>query len=351
MGKNRDWVFQQLTGSDPKSMVLTGYAAPFGRPRSKPVAETGLELREKQTRYPGSSSKTPPTTHTFGVVRRPIELSGRWMDQHLGEGSAARNVRVFEQMIIDQRPIRISWGDLLSYTGWIKSITPRWESLEECAWTMVFLIDTDEFEGVIPNVQPLRAPAETADDVQKFLQEVIFPLPKMLPSLDAITGEIFDALDDLVSNVTQFGGLAVRTANSISNIETAAFNEIERLRAGLHQFKTAVLTLQETIDNLAIDSLVVDRSVEDDIAWLTFQSQSHARTADIVNKVSLADIAAEVAAVSRIKTTYQAKPGDSWESISLAMYGTADRASDIRDANGVVGGEKPAPGRIYNIPR
>lgn len=355
---NRDWTFTQLTGSDPKTFVLTGYAAPFGRPRSKPVVTTGTTLRRKQTRYPGNSGT--PTTHLFGTLKRPMELKGRWMDKKLGVGSAERNFRLMTEMINDQRPVRITWGELLSYVGWLDEIEVEWEGLgsdnngtlaTECAWILRLLIDEDEFESHKPTIKDnSRLVADTTAEIQAWLNTAAPQMAHSLPSLDAVTGEIFDSLDDLISNVTQFGAAAISIANSINNVETAAFNELERLRAGLHEFKTAVLTLRDTVDNISIDSMIVDRSVEDDIAWLTFQSSSNKQTTDLLNKIAIADAAAEVAAALRIKTTYQAKPGDSWESIALAQYGNASRAGDIRDANSIKGGQQPIPGHQYNIP-
>lgn len=343
-----DWTFKQLGGAVPKTMILTGYAAPFGRPRQKPVVMVGRYLRKKQTHYPGNSGA--PTTHLFGGASEPMELSGRWMDKFLGKGSAERNYRVFQDMVDDQIPVRITWGDLLSYIGWIDKINVHWESESQCSWSLQLLIDVDEFKGRKPNIGPVRPPADVADDVNQWLTAVITPLPSTLPSLDAVAGEVFDAIDDLVTNVTQYGGAAVKLANSISNVETAGFNELERLRAGLHQFKTAVITLQDTVDSLAVDTLIIDRALEDDIAWLTFQSKSTAHTNDMIFSITQLEAQAEQAVMLRIKTTYQAKPGDSWESISNDVYGEPSRAGDIRQANGIKGGAPPVSGVTYNIP-
>lgn len=346
---NRDWVFTQLAGSSPKVFTLSGYAAPFGRPRQRPVVEPSKELRSKRFYYPGSSI---PTTHLFGTKQDDIELSGRWMDRMLGTGSAESNVRLMNEMIEDQRPVRIQWGDLLSYNGWITKLIPRWESLNECAWTLHLAIDSDNFEGKKVNVTDNSSLALSfVDDATAWLTTGMGQLPTTLPSLDAITGEIFDALDDMIANVTQFGAVAISITNSISNIETATFNELERLRAGLHQFKTAVLTLRDTVDSLSIDALLLDRQIEDDLEWLSFKSTSAVQTSNVLKSISVLDKAAERSEASRVKTTLRAKPGDSWESLAMAQYGDPDRAVDIRTVNGIKGGELPLTGRLYTIPR
>lgn len=346
---NRDWTFTQLTGSDPKTFILTGYAAPFGRPRIKSVVEPGKELREERVYYPGNDR---PTTHLFGTKQDDIELSGRWMDRKLGAGTAERNVRAINEMIQDQRPVRIQWGQLLSYVGWIKKLTPKWESLNECVYVINCLIDYDEFEGKKVNVQNTTSVLfDTTDAIQRWLNEGLGALRTTTPTLAAVTGQIFDTLDDLISNVTSVGATVISLSNSISNLETASFNEVERLRAGLHEFKTAVLTLQETVDSISIDSMLIDRQIEDDIAWLSYKSTAAVHTNRVLDITAVADKVAEQATASKIKTTYQAKPGDSWESISMDQYGTPDRASDIRSMNGIKGGEPPIPGRRYNIPK
>jgi len=279
-----------------------------------------------------------------------MELTGRWMDKRLGAGSAKRNAGLFEAFIEDGRVVRISWGDLLCYTGIIEDLSTNWESQSECAWTLKILIDTNEFEGENVTVQSLKSPTQVADDVQQWLNTALPNLPKQLPNLDAVTGEVFDALDDMVASVTQYGGAAVKAANAVSNWETAGFAELARLQAGLHQFKTAVLTLQSTVENLAIDTLVVDRAAEDDIAWLTFQTQSEKQTNSMLHTITAGQLEAQKAVARSIKTTHTASDGDSWESISSKFYGSPDGADKVRQANGVRGGEKPQAGRTYSIP-
>jgi hypothetical protein len=62
------WRFEQLAG-DKKTLILAGYSAPFGRPRQKAVVRDKVQIREKTTRYPGSSG--PPTRHIFGDDYEP----------------------------------------------------------------------------------------------------------------------------------------------------------------------------------------------------------------------------------------------------------------------------------------
>lgn len=341
------WVFTQLAGSK-ETVTLQGYAAPFGRPRIKPVVTTGKQLRQSSKRYPGNSGA--PTRHLFGTNQKDIELNGRWMDKHLGDLGALSLKRQLDAIIDEQQRVSVSWGDFLSYTGIIESLDVGWESQTECTWVMKVLVDVDDFDGQVFIPTPSTSPRGFYDDVLEFVSNGFPSISHRLSNLDALTGELFDLLDDAISSVNSVSALLVHTLSTIESFESATFAELQRLRAGVHQFKTAVLIMQGTIESITIDTMLLDRQAEDDIAWLTFQMQAMAQTVHLLGRMAALSLAAEEAERGKFLREYTAKTDDSWESISIAVYGDANGADRIRKANGIKYGDAPLAGMIYQIP-
>jgi hypothetical protein len=347
------WVFEQLEtpkGSNgPKTLKLANYAAPFGRPRQKPVIKDKLTVRNQVVRYPGNSKA--PTRHFFGTHREPSVLTGRWMDSNLGVGEAKNLVAAWDDFIDDQVLCRISWGDNLSYTGFIESLETEWESPAQVAWTMNLLLDEKDTSNV-----RVAVPALSLDQSTSQLQKV---LADLFPGIDQPQGfspdpawspDLQDSVDQIVSDIAQFSANLNNVIGQLSNLESATFFELQRFRSAIHGIKTAVLQYEAITDNLRNDTALFVRQADSDIAWFTFTSNEDIGTTTLY--AILADMELDAEKAQRGKTTlsYVAIQGDTWESISTQFYDSPSGANKIRQANGVQFGALPQAGKTYQIP-
>jgi hypothetical protein len=259
-------------------------------------------------------------------------------------------VQDWRSFVDDQQRVRITWGDLLSYTGIIESIETDWESQTEVVWRMHILIDSDDGEKTLKSVVLPTLPPP-APDVFDALENGLPALPKHVPSLDTLVGDLFDTIDQFIQPVRSFGATAVSLANTIGNLESGTFDELQRLRAGFHQFKTAYETLSVTVDSLGDDAMLFGRQADDDLRWFGFKRNDDVDSIRLKKKIADNERLIDQFLFGKTVTVYVAKPGDSWESIATQVYGSPDNAPKIRAANGIQYGEMPEAGRQYNIPQ
>lgn len=347
MPKVATWVFQQL-GGDKNKLELAGWSAPHGRPYHSAVARDGINVRHKSTRYPGSSD--PPTRHILGINYQDITLRGRFRDRELGEGGAQNKVYAVKSFIKDLQPCDISWGDILHVTGFIEQFDPGRESAGEVEWTMKILVDKDNISEINqinrfkwPNIAEMAA----ALDAFTFLSGQVLKTP----GFSGIRVNILDALDDLISSVTGAFGQLVNISNQIGNFESGLANEAKHLIAGVHQARTALLHLMDTVSSTKQDELFIRDSAKDTV---NFNNTVHAMytEADIAFAI-LSDIENQslIRSSGEAKKTVRAHDGDTWESISIKNYGSSSEANRIRQANNVRYGRKPKPGELVTIPK
>jgi len=232
-----------------------------------------------------------------------------------------------------------------------------WESQKECVWKLKILVDVDEttiltFSDVIEPTNPNRAIASCVD----WMNEKLPAMQKSLSIDGAINGVLdaidtaFDTIDDVISTVNIASATFLKAAYAIDNFESATFAELQRLRAGVNQFKTAVIILENTFESTIIDALIFSREAYDDIAWLTAQSDARIQTTTVLGHLAEVDASCDRAIRGKVGTTYTALPGDTWESISTAVYGDPTGANKLRQSNGIKYGDKPVPGMIYQVP-
>lgn len=339
-----EWRFEQLDG--PKRIIkLVGYAAPFGRPRQKPLYSDKNSLRQTVTRYPDSIKE--PTHHTFGTRRHDLELSGRWMDNKLGAGAAAALVAQFDQFVDDAVRCRVSWGDVNSYVGYLESIESRWESSTQVAWTLVFSTDSKDGDAVVRTIPEL--------DHKKNTQRLVDALGiQLVPALNARGGwkpDLLDAIDSAIASIAGFTGSLAKIAGQFSNLESATANELQRFRGAINQLRTAIVKYENTIGFALADFALFVRQSETDIAW--FQYQHMASRQNSIALAILADLERDCVLAERgkNKTSYTARTGDTWESIAIQIYGDPEGADALRAANGVKLGVLPVPGKKYKVPQ
>jgi hypothetical protein len=342
---NMAWTFRQL-GGERKTLVLDGWAAPFGRPRQQPVVRDAIKIRQQTTRYPDGNG--PPTRHVFGVDFIEWTLTGRWMDRDLGNGGAQERVRAMKAFVRDQQPVMVTWGKLLSVTGFIEEFDPGRESANEVAWRMVLLVDEDLDQWTAPRpAQPpiYRQMNLILDHVESMTAPWRAPKPPR-----GFSFSLLDRLDDAVSLVTGTLGQFGRMVGELKSFEKATLGQIRRLRAGIRQLHTALVMFNGLASSLQNDALALRADMHSDLrmrSWLT--------EADIHTSVSLAELermdrAARLQERGSSAVSVVAHPGDSWESIATARYGGPDRADDLRKANGIRYGEQPRPGKRYVVP-
>lgn len=341
------WTFEQL-GGEKKKLTLDGYAAPFGRPRQKAIFEEEFKERIQTTRYPGNSG--PPTRHLFGQQwNDQMILTGRWMDRHLrGQQTATSLVVAWQDFLKDEQRVRISWGSVASFIGYCESLNVGWESDTECTWKITFLVDEK------PSQTRRRLPVDSG--IENNLSSLIAFVNKSRASAAAIANNLnpdfIDQLDGVFSQVAVGTSQLVRFSNQISDLESRSFGTLQRLRLGIQEVKTAVLNLQSTIGSATDDGVLFTRQAPETVITLAqFRADNDVNAMIILDLLASMHVSVERVLTGKAYTSYEARVGDSWESISTQIYHGADGAGKIRAANGIKYGELPVPGVTYRIPQ
>lgn len=346
-GELGTWIFRQL-GGDKKELRLEGWDAPFGRPRQKAVVEDGIEIRSKRTYYSGNA---PPTRHIFGHQFDDFELSGRFMDRFGGPGYAQSKVEFVKGFVADEQQVALSVGNVISVLGFIRKFQPGRESGAEIPWKMTFEVDEDDLitsaQARLSDTRRAPAPQDISDQLQKLMTQALVPPANQPPLFNGGSSDILGPLIDGVANA--FGQVAL-IAKSMSSFEQSLIGDIKRFRAAIGQLKTAVIIFRDTYQDFRSDLSIESDNAEQQISFSQLQAASSVSTMELIAQIVDADIAAQRAERGKISGFYEAKGGDTWESISRTVYGAADRADDIRLANGIAPGVDPTPGTVYQIP-
>lgn len=344
MGKA--WSFQQL-GGERKLLTLEGRAAPHGRPRKGPVVTDAIKLRRERILYPGMVG--PPTTHIFGVTWEDWELKGRFMDKFLGRGEVRQRIDAWQAFVADAERCSITWGDIVFTTGYVDKFVAERESEEECAYTIVLCVDGKPLNAFAsPTLRATTPPGLAA--LVAIQAEDILHQPTAPRAVGKLKPSFVDSLDDTVSSINSFSAAIVQVAGEIDDFATGTLDQLERLRAGVKQTRTAVLKMRATLETTENESAQLARSSSSDIIWIRTRTDLDVSSTRLLALLDEMDREAEIAQRGRILTIYVARGQDTWESISTKFYGGPTGAGIIRDANGVQYGELPIPGRDYQIP-
>lgn len=338
------WVFEQL-GGDNRFLVLSGYAAPFGRPRQEPVVTDTIEVRTERIYYPGNERQ--PTRHVFGVKYPDWELSGRWMDRTLGgTGSARLKAAEAGKFVEDSQPVRITWGDTVYAEGFIDKLECGRESKGQIAWKMQISIDVSDPSRKLPDPPlPKPTPASLASSITLKSQAVqaTVKADKTLPA------KTLAALNTLGEGAATAAATIETIVQPIQSFATAAFGSLSRILTNLEQIRDNVLAIREVYASMSAQALAFKgRAVKTYQGFLT-RTKVETQSKETLTVAAQMQEEVDKARVAKIKTTYIAKPGDTWDSISSKFYGSADRANELREANGVGAGVQPQPGVEYFI--
>lgn len=349
------WTFQQL-GGERKKLELTGWAAPFGRPRGKqPILKETVKSRVKTVRYPGFSG--PPTRHSFGTHWEDMELSGRWMTKAFTDGTVANDfAQDWIDFVRDEQPVRVSWGLILSYDVFIEELELSRESEHEIAWKMKLLVDSSN-ASTKPKATIPRLTQESLADIFLFLFNSNLMTQASLPDMPL---SILESLDFLAGALNTFSAEANKLAGMFDDLENASFTTIQHFRGALTGFRTALLTFRETLTSARIHEMQVIQNAagtldiaptaEAEIGFEKFQVMVDDETEVILS--ILADLDKRTETMLRTKTSkvIVAEDGDTWESLSTRATGSPDNAAAMRAANGARFGEKPQSAKSYLAP-
>lgn len=335
------WVFVQLGGKRTR-LELSGTSGPMGRPRIGAVLEEKLQIRQEEVRYDGDG---PPTRHIFGVAHEPFEIHGRWSDTYGGKGFAQSKLLEVRRFVAEAQQVLVTWGDSLSVRGLIGELrTPR-EGRGEVEWYLTVLVDSDDLLGSVRPQPPPRTPRVLLGNPLDSLG--LDDLPKVPPTLRV---GIFDWLSHMVGIVGELGNELNRVTSQIRSFATAPLGLLRQFRAALGQFRTSLIQLRNTIEMLPAEYALVVESTADIAKWDAQKSIFYANALGVMMALDAADREAELAQYGRTKSLYVARDGDTFESIAVRFYGSAARADEIREANGVGAGSSPVSGAVYIIP-
>lgn len=336
------WKFEQLAG-ERRVLELGDHAAPHGRPRQDPVVDDEIEVREDEVYY---GPDVPPTRHLFGTRHTPWEIKGRLSDWYGGQGFAKAKDAECRLFVSEQQQVLVTWGDVLSVVGMVKRYKSGRESVGEITYEMTILVDQDNFLGRLPKPETPKTPQTFVNRILLALTD-LDGLPEIPPTL---TGDIFDAVNGLISSINGVGAELNRAANQLDAFANAPFAALRRFRSGMAQLRTALWKLRETYDGLDRNVALESRNAEEGQLFWSAQGGLGKTMAQAMADIAAAERAATVAERGRIRGLVVAQTGDTWEKMAGRLYGDASRAGEIRDANGVSPGSPPTPGTAYLAP-
>lgn len=347
MGK--EWKFEQLGGQQ-RVLTLSGASAPHGRERKDPIVKDGAKLRRHRQFYSGNDV---PTTHIFGVLHEDWTLKGRFQDTYLGRGGTKQAISNWLQFLKDGQPLRVSWGDVMSVEAILDVFTPGRESESHATYEIVLLIDArDEFKTKVTPLRP--SPTALCAAIREFIagDNGIADKAHEGGSLSTLADSITEGIGDVVGSLNSVSAALVDISQGFDDFASGTIGQLERLKAGAQQMRTAAIKLINTLND-AFDADVGGLAFSDadaDIQWSIMRAGIEADVNDTMALLADLDREVDIAQRGRVVSVYVAINGDTWESIAAQIFGGADKAGALRDANGARYGELPVAGRTYQIP-
>ena len=347
------WKFEQLAGGERKTLTLQGWHAPHGRARKGAVITDHLKIRQEAKHYGGS---VKPSRLVFGPKHEPFRLKGRFMDADLGAGQALVAKRAWKQFVADEKPVAISWGDIVHMTGLITEVIFGHEDHANITYELHVEVDEDEDLFVHAAAPPLARPPEYAKAIDAELKEWLSAIPtapsgpSLFGQIRALKDDVLDAIDGAVSAVNAPSAMLLAIAEETDSFVDATQAASARMRAGAQQMKTAVAQLDETFSTRTVDGVLYTRTADTDIAWQSYKAEADVSATEILALLADMDRQCEIAQRGFAGSTVTAEANDSWETLSVRATGGPEDADKIREANGVRFGERPVTGRVYVLP-
>jgi hypothetical protein len=362
------WTFTQVGVVPTKSLQLTGWSQPFGRPRQGPIVDAGVEIARSIT-HPGGKH-VEPIINAFGDIQAPWHLHGRWMDQAIGiQGGAQLTARAWKDFVEDSQVVYASWNNILAYRIFIQKLKIEYESAAEVVWSMDIDALSDYNDEVITTLAPAQTPLSMSALILDLYPPATLSNPAggFLASLTnflAILPNVADQMALLVGQLLTPIAILLTTTQAITDFVSATSSDLLKLAGALSAIQSGLGQFRALSDYLMGQAILTQASYANspvfaggpifsgpDIINLT-AAKADADLASSALLAVLADMNAQIAAVrrGRVQTLYAAQLGQTWEQIALATLGSVDGAQALRDINGIRFGTQPQPGRKYQIP-
>lgn len=327
-----------------KELILAGKAAPHGRPRRETITTPEQTLRRSEEMLPGSSE---PVVHIFGDKNEPLTFHGRWRDRYSGNGFAMAKHKEFASFFSDQVPVELNWDDNIHVECLLVRYSPKIEGATEVAWEFECTVLRNLLQIEPRRVVEVKGPGDITSQIIKSLKvKDRLPLePK------ALKGSVVDVLNQLVGDVNSATATLVKAADDIDSFVSSSFTALRRFRAGLGQVRVAVSTLSATYDNLVNTAALENDSANQSQQFWDLQAAWRASSFEAIRQLAIAERESAKAEQGKLLALHEASIGETWQSIAIRWYKTADRADAIRLANGVEVGTEPVPGVIYVVPK
>lgn len=350
------WSFTQIEGvGERKTLTLEGYNAPFGRPRQGAVVKETVKVR-LQTKYIPGLNDAPQRT-SFGAGWEPTELHGRWMTKNLRATALSAN-EVADQWVLfvrDQRTIRMAWGSIVSYVGFIEELELSREGEHEVAWKMKIQVDKRDDIGKVKKFQAATPISEDTTKLLGLITNVTVIPPKIRPNLDL---DFLDELDNLAALANEPSALLNKLAGRFDDLERGTFSTLQHFRGAIQGCRTALLTFHEVIEDAHLDGILATgspnplalRTADGEVDWSAFETSEMIDFTDAMALLSQLDRKVELAGAAEVSKLITAVLGDTWESLATRAYNDPAKAGDIRTANGATYGAQPVPSEIYFVP-
>lgn len=351
------WTFAQLAG--PKDVKeLSGWQAPFGRPRQGTIVNAGTTVRRTVTFYPDADAPVPPTVHAFGTEPKPFELHGRWMDRAIKAAGGAQNyVRQWKDFINAKQIVRAKWGNVLSFQIFIHDFDANFESDAHVVWKLTADTLVDEQGPVAIHPTPAQTPIDMATQLRDLLAQ---GTPDLAAQIRAFQGQLGNTLHDLEASLVDPFLQVWNTANALSDFESSLGGDLNAMDYNLQIIAQAVVDIRDTTTAIVTgvplqNELNVDQPTglysAADITQVS--SDKISGDANITNLLALiADMRNEIAKATRGEqhSAVVAQDGDSWSNLATRLYGDPSGARALKGANGIRYGQVPQPGKTYSVP-
>ena len=160
-----------------------------------------------------------------------------------------------------------------------------------------------------------------------------------------------DVLSAAIGALTAVLAVPQQIVGQLSSLEQAVAGDIQRLRAGLGQLRTAFLNFRDLLWTTRDDAITIGQSFSTDASVGGLFSKVDVDTMYALAAIVELDNQAALVQNGMLMTTTIARAGDTWESIAIRCYGAPDRADQIRQANGIRGSAQPVAGQTYQVPQ